>query len=107
LLSIASVYAGRRWYAANPVATSDPLLNNRAARLIGKIVTTASPIEHGEGRVKVGDSVWNCSGPDCEAGTRVRIIGAQGTCLLVERDAIEGKARPLLPERDPDIGASE
>jgi membrane protein implicated in regulation of membrane protease activity len=99
LLSIASVYAGRRWYTANPVETSDPLLNDRAARLIGRAVTVVSAIEHGEGRVKVGDSVWNCRGPDCEAGTRVRITGAQGTCLLVEPDAIEGEARPLL-ERD-------
>ena len=96
LLSIASVYAGRRWYAANPVATSDPLLNNRAARLIGRTVAVTSPIEHGEGRVKVGDSVWNCRGPDCPAGTPVRIIGAQGTCLLVEPAAIEGENRPLL-----------
>jgi membrane protein implicated in regulation of membrane protease activity len=100
LLSIASVYAGRRWYAANPVATSDPLLNNRAARLIGRTVAVAAAIEHGEGRVKVGDSVWICRGPDCAAGTPVRIIGAQGTCLLVEIDAIEGETRRLLPEPD-------
>jgi membrane protein implicated in regulation of membrane protease activity len=99
LLSIASVYAGRRWYAANPVATSDPLLNNRAARLIGRTVAVTTPIERGEGRVKVGDSVWNCRGPDCDAGTSVRIIGAQGTCLLVEPDPIEGGAQPLLPDR--------
>ena len=102
LLSIASVYAGRRWYAANPVATSDPLLNNRAARLVGRTATVAAAIEHGEGRVTVGDSVWNCRGPDCAAGTRVRIIGAQGTCLLVERDSIEGEARPLLSDGNED-----
>lgn len=104
LLSMASVYSGRRWYAANPVATSDPLLNNRAARLIGRTVAVATPIAHGEGRVTVGDSVWNCRGPDCEAGTAVRIIGAQGTCLLVEPAAPEGEARPLL-ERD--LGAED
>src|SRR6185312_10059728 len=69
LLSILSVYLGRRWYAAHPVETSDPLLNNRAARLIGRTVTVVAAIEHGEGRVKVGDSVWNCRGTDCEVGT--------------------------------------
>lgn len=98
LLSIASVYAGRRWYAAHPVATSDPLLNNRAARLIGRTVTVVEPIEHGEGRVKVGDSVWNCRGPDCAAGTRVRITGAQGTCLDVEPLGIAVETSPLLPD---------
>jgi len=33
ILSMASVYAGRRWYAAHDVASDDPLLNDRAARL--------------------------------------------------------------------------
>ncbi|HEX4737788.1 MAG TPA: NfeD family protein [Allosphingosinicella sp.] len=102
LLSIGSVYAGRRWYAAHPVETSDPLLNNRAARLIGRTVIVVAPIEHGEGRVKVGDSVWNCRGPDCAAGTRVRITGAQGTCLVVEPLALDAETRPLLPDRDSD-----
>lgn len=100
LLSIGSVYAGRRWYAAHPVETSDPLLNNRAARLIGRTVTVASAIEHGEGRVKVGDSVWNCRGPDCAEGTRVRIAGAQGTCLVVEPLELSVEARPLLPGQE-------
>jgi membrane protein implicated in regulation of membrane protease activity len=100
LLSIGSVYAGRRWYAANPVATSDPLLNKRGARLIGRTVTIVSAIEHGEGRAKVGDSVWNCRGPDCAAGTRVRIVGAQGTALLVEPLDIGGEERPALPVPD-------
>jgi membrane protein implicated in regulation of membrane protease activity len=100
LLSIASVYAGRRWYAAHPVATSDPLLNNRAARLIGRTVTVVAAIEHGEGRVKVGDSVWNGRGPDCEAGRQVRIVGAQGTCLIVEPEMLDEEERPLLPDRE-------
>jgi hypothetical protein len=95
LLSIASVYAGRRWYAASHVPSADPLLNNRAGRLVGSRVTVVSAIRGGEGRVKVGDSVWNCRGPDCEEGTAVRVTGADGTCLRVEPDRsrmIEGQA---------------
>jgi membrane protein implicated in regulation of membrane protease activity len=84
LLSIATVYGGRRWYTANPVESSDPLLNQRAGRLVGETVVVVSAIENGRGRVKVGDSVWNCRGQDCEAGSRVRVTGADGSCLLVE-----------------------
>ena len=84
LASIGAVAWGRRVYANNPVASSDPLLNQRAARLIGETVVVVSAIEDGRGRVRVGDSVWNCRGPDCEAGTRVRVIGADGPCLIVE-----------------------
>ena len=84
LFSIASVYAGRRWYSSFPVPTSDPLLNDRAARLIGRSVTVVSAIRGGEGRVKVGDGVWSCRGEDCDEGARVRVTGADGNCLLVE-----------------------
>jgi membrane protein implicated in regulation of membrane protease activity len=83
-LSIAAVYAGRRWYVDNPVASTDPLLNDRTARLIGQTVTVVEPIISGEGRVKVGDSVWTATGPDAPAGNRMRITGADGTILRVE-----------------------
>ena len=83
-LSIAAVWAGRRWYADHPIASTDPLLNDRTARLIGQTVTVVEPIVGGEGRVKVGDSVWTALGPDADAGARVRVIAAEGTALRVE-----------------------
>lgn len=89
LLSVGAVYFGRRLYAANPVASSDPLLNDRTSRLIGQTVVVVTGIENGSGRVKVGDSVWNCRGPDCEAGARVRVTGGDGSCLLVEKAVID------------------
>lgn len=84
LLSIASVYFGRRWYLKNPMPSADPMLNDRAARLTGRTVVVAAAIVNGEGRVRVGDSVWSCRGPDCAEGSRVRITGADGSCLTVE-----------------------
>ena len=84
LLSLGAVWVGRRWYHNNPVESSDPLLNDRAARLIGETLVLVSPIENGRGRVRVGDGVWMCRGEDAEAGTRVRVIGAEGSCLRVE-----------------------
>ena len=84
LLAIAAVYTGRRWYADNPVESSDPLLNDRATRLIGHTVLVVGPIENGMGRVKVGDGVWNARGPNAPVGACVRVIGADGTCLKVE-----------------------
>lgn len=84
LLAIASVYSGRRWYLANPMPSADPMLNDRAARLVGRTVTVVAAIDNGEGRVKVGDGVWSCRGPDAPEGARVRITGADGSCLKVE-----------------------
>jgi membrane protein implicated in regulation of membrane protease activity len=80
----AAIAVGRNWYSRTPVDSEDPLLNDRAARLIGEVVTVVEPIEAGRGRVKVGDGEWNAAGPDTPQGARVRITGAQGTLLAVE-----------------------
>jgi hypothetical protein len=88
LLAMAAVYAGRHWYERNPVASADPRLNDRTARLIGQTVTVVDAIRGGEGRVKVGDGVWAARGPDAEEGARVRVIGAEGTCLRVEPERL-------------------
>jgi inner membrane protein len=95
LLAMAAVYLGRRWYTNNPVESSDPLLNDRAARLVGETVTVVSAIEDGHGRVKVGDSIWSVRGPDAGVGAKVRVVGAEGTCLKVE---------PLVIPHSPNIG---
>jgi membrane protein implicated in regulation of membrane protease activity len=84
LFSISAVYGGRRWYLNNPVASSDPLLNDRGARLTGETLTVVSAIENGRGRVRVGDGVWTCKGPDAPEGARVRVTGLDGSCLRVE-----------------------
>lgn len=84
ILAFISVWSGRRWYARNPVPTSDPNLNARADRLIGQVVTVEAAIENGKGRVRVGDGVWNARGPDAPAGSAVRVVAADGTCLTVE-----------------------
>lgn len=83
-LSLLAVWAGRRWYVDNPVPSSDPLLNDRSARLIGQSVTVVDAIIAGEGRVKIGDSVWSATGPDTPAGTRMRVVGVDGTIIRVD-----------------------
>ena len=84
VVAVAMVYFGRRWFAANPIVSSDPLLNDRSARLVGEIVTVVEAIEHGSGRVKVGDSVWSAKGADAMIGSKVKITGANGSVLMVE-----------------------
>jgi hypothetical protein len=90
LLAIASVYYGRRWYSNNPVESSDPLLNERGARLIGKSVLVVEPVDEHHGRVRIGDSDWSARGGPAGAGEQVRIVGIEGNCLRVE-------TAPVLP----------
>lgn len=79
-----AVGLGRRWYHRNDLPSSDPLLNDRTARLIGRHVAVCDAIIGGEGRVTVGDGAWNATGPDMAAGATVRIVGAAGSVLRVE-----------------------
>ncbi len=84
VLAVGAVYSGRRWFAKNPIISSDPKLNDRGARMVGQIVTVVEAIDHGTGRVKVGDSVWSARGGDAGVGDKVRVTGADGSVLLVE-----------------------
>ena len=84
LWSGVTVAIGKRWYRDYPVASSDPQLNDRAARLIGQVVVVSDAIIGGAGRVRVGDGTWSASGPDLAAGASARIVGIAGSTLLVE-----------------------
>lgn len=82
-LCLIATYAGRRWYRDNPVPSTDPMLNDRAARLVGRSVVVVEPIANGEGRVRVDDGTWSATGPDAPVGTRLTVVGSDGTTLLV------------------------
>jgi inner membrane protein len=84
ILSVLTVFAGKKFLQQNPIETDDPKLNDRGARLTGEIVTVVEAIADGNGRVKVGDSVWSARGADAAVGARVRVTGADGAVLLVE-----------------------
>ena len=77
----------KRWYGQADGPAADPLLNDRAARLIGRSVTVVEPVDEHSGRVRVGDSEWGARGGPAAAGDRVRVTSVEGNCLIVERGA--------------------
>lgn len=75
---------GKRFYGS--VATTGPASVGRAAALVGRDFFLDSAIEHGFGRIRVGDSVWRVAGPDLPAGVKVRVVAAEGGAdLRVEK----------------------
>jgi len=62
---------------------SNPFLNRRAAALVGRVFTLEKPIIDGLGTVRIDDTVWRVAGPDAPAGSRVRIVQADGANLTV------------------------
>ena len=74
----------RRLARGGSSANSDnPFLNKRADALVGRVFTLEKPIVDGAGTVRIDDTVWRVAGPDTPAGSRVKIVHADGARLTV------------------------
>jgi hypothetical protein len=72
-----------RGLANSNVSASNPFLNKRADALVGRVFTLEKPIIDGAGTVRIDDTIWRVTGPDAPAGSRVRIVHADGANLTV------------------------
>jgi membrane protein implicated in regulation of membrane protease activity len=86
LYAVIAVMVGRKFYANRTDDSTDPLLNDRVGRLVGKSVTVVAAVDEHGGRVRVGDSEWSARGGPAQIGERVRITGVDGNCLKVEAE---------------------
>jgi membrane protein implicated in regulation of membrane protease activity len=84
LFSVASIVLWRRYLNTHPIQTDRPRLNRRGEQYIDRIFTLENPIVNGLGKIRVDDSTWKISGADCESGSRVKVVGADGVVLRVE-----------------------
>lgn len=63
--------------------TDQPTLNRREAQYLGRTVRVVEAIIGGEGKVRIADTVWPARGPDCVEGTWVKVVGSDGSYLVV------------------------
>jgi membrane protein implicated in regulation of membrane protease activity len=84
VLSLALLPVWRRYAPRIERPTESPLLNRRSEGYVGRVFTLDRPIENGVGHVRIDDTIWRVSGPDSAAGSRVRIVRAEGPNLFVE-----------------------
>jgi membrane protein implicated in regulation of membrane protease activity len=68
----------------HPTKSEISNLNRRSAQCIGRSTIVEQPIVNGMGTINLDDTIWRVLGPDCEAGTKVKVVGAEGTDLKVE-----------------------
>jgi membrane protein implicated in regulation of membrane protease activity len=85
VLAIVLVVVGRRAFSRDAETSEQPYLNERANRLVGGTHVLTAPIVDGQGRIRIDDTNWRVAGPDSPSGTRIRITGADGSVLRVER----------------------
>ena len=89
LVALATVFWVRSKSREESSKLDVPDLNIRGAQYIGRIVTVEDAITNGRGKVRVNDTVWSAEGEDAAPGSAVKVIGVDGTVLVVARtDAV-------------------
>jgi membrane protein implicated in regulation of membrane protease activity len=84
VFAAAAVPVWRRVARSNSgVSNSNPFLNKRSEAMIGRVFTLEKPIIDGAGTVRIDDTIWRVAGPDTPAGSRVKIVRADGASLTV------------------------
>lgn len=90
ILAVASIVASRLFLRRETFTQStEPALNQRAARYMGRSYVLREPIVEGEGRLHIDDTMWRISGPDSGAGTKVKIVRSEGARLFVEPESTD------------------
>lgn len=82
VFAAAAVPLWRRLAHTAPSA-SNPFLNKRTDALVGRVFTLEKPIIDGLGTVRIDDTIWRVAGPDTPAGSRVKVVRADGASLTV------------------------
>jgi membrane protein implicated in regulation of membrane protease activity len=68
--------------SAHPPAAD---INERSLSYIGRIFVLEYPIVDGQGRLYLDHRTWQVTGPDLPVGATVRVVGATGLVLKVEK----------------------
>jgi membrane protein implicated in regulation of membrane protease activity len=75
-----------RQYRERQAELNSPLAAHRLGmRHIGEIVVLEQGLSGGTGTIRLGNRNWPVRGPSLPAGSKVRVIGVDGTVLLVDR----------------------
>ncbi|MCC0015514.1 MAG: NfeD family protein [Rhodobiaceae bacterium] len=84
ILAVACVVIYKRYVRGRSEASDRPFLNQRAVGMVGRTFTLQEAIRHGEGKVRINDTVWRVRGPDLPKGASVRVVSTDGAMLSVE-----------------------
>ena len=77
-LSFVSIQVYRTWFRGHERISDQPMLNRRAAQLVGRVVPLERGIVNGRGSVQIADEHWDGRGPGRQAGARAREAAGRG-----------------------------
>lgn len=83
--SLMSCVAGYFIYRKLLTAPGDAApMNERALEMVGTAGVAAEAFHNGQGKVRLGDSVWLAEGPDMPEGAPVIVVALHGTVVVVK-----------------------
>jgi membrane protein implicated in regulation of membrane protease activity len=88
VFALVSLVVWRKLSPPGEPAPPEPILNRRAEAYVGRVFTLEKPIVDGAGSLRIDDSIWRVTGPDCPAGSRVKVTRADGGSLAVEPTSV-------------------
>lgn len=65
--------------------SDQPRLNRRAEQHIGRRYVLETAIVNGQGKARVGDSLWLVEGPELPAGVTIEVVAVDGSALKVQK----------------------
>lgn len=72
------------WFKQREQHQDHPLLNDRAAQLVGRVAIIQNVMGSGAYKVSVGDTLWMAKGPDgLNCNDQVTVIEAQQNLLII------------------------
>lgn len=84
-IAVALIVVARPWLEKRNIEETDqPNLNRRLLNYVGRDYVLERPIENGQGRLRIDDTLWMVEGPDLPAGSWVTVTGVDGQRLKVE-----------------------
>jgi inner membrane protein len=84
VLGVVAMFVYRRYRGSSDLLSTLPQLNKRAEQYVGQTFTLIEALSGGNGKIRVGDSVWMVKGSDLPAGSRVRVTAVRGSAFEVE-----------------------
>ncbi len=85
ILAVAVILVWQKFKPKFMVRQPKTVLNQRANQYLQREFYLEEAIENGFGKVKVDDSIWRVEGPDLPVGTKVKVVGVDGTLLKVQK----------------------
>ena len=87
VLSVVITVVGRYLWAPSKTTSDEPTLNEKGMGFAGRKLTLKNDLLDGQGRIDIDDTGWLArseSGETLNAGTRVEIVGLDGTTIIVK-----------------------